>query len=39
MIYKTMGKYTTKYDTLKLNKNTCYTTPKVSSTVQKALGY
>ena len=39
MIYKTMGKYKTKYDTLKLHKKTCYTITKRRITVHKGPGY
>ena len=33
-----MGKYTTKYDTLKLHNKTWYTIPKERITVHKSLG-
>ena len=39
LIYKIMGKYTTKYDTLKLQNKTCYTIPKVRIMTHKALGH
>ena len=38
LIYKTIGKYTTKYDTMKLNNKTCYTIPKLIIMVHKAQG-